>query len=63
VLEFMDGQLSVTYGPMPKEVVGKFMRQRKAAVAEIFDRIVRRLNSESENSPQEDQQVSPQAVP
>ncbi len=61
VLEFTDGQLSVTYGPMPREVVGAFLAQRKTAVGEIFDRIVRRLTSE--NSSQEHQQVADQALP
>jgi hypothetical protein len=62
VLEFMDGQLAVTYGPMPKEVVGKFMLQRKQAVGEIFDRIIRRLNSGQDQTHQAEQ-VTGEAVP
>lgn len=44
VLEFTDGQLSLTYGPMPASVAGQFILRRKEQVAAIFDRIIRRID-------------------
>lgn len=44
VTEFADGQLALSFGPMPMAVTGAFILQRKQQVAAIFDRVVRRLN-------------------
>lgn len=49
VREFTDGQLALTFGPMPPEVVDQFLRDRKAAIKTLFDRIINKLNQEITN--------------
>lgn len=54
VTEFTDGQLSLTYGPMPMAVTGEFITQRKNQIAEIFDRVIRRLNDGKDQTHQDE---------
>lgn len=61
VLEFTDGQLVLTFGPMPKGVVEAFLAERRKQIAAIFDRIIRDLNNAKDPS-NETEQVADQAV-
>lgn len=61
VLEFTDGQLALTFGPMPNDKVDPLIAERRKHVADIFDRCLERLNNE--NPPQENQQVADPSLP
>ncbi len=61
VLEFTDGQLVLTFGPMPKGIVNDFLAKRKRALEDLFDRIIGKLNN-GQDPPQEHQQVPDQTV-
>lgn len=56
VLEFTDGQLALTFGPMPKGNVETFLIARKKHITAIIDRALERLNDGKDTS-QEDQAV------
>jgi hypothetical protein len=46
VLEFTDGQLGLTWGPMPSELTKRFIADRKKKVEEIFDRALERSKTD-----------------
>lgn len=56
VLEFVDGHLAVTFGPMPPSIVKAFLIERRRMVAVLFDNIVRKLNAE--NSPDQNKSLA-----
>lgn len=45
VCEFTDGQLSITYGPMPAGITDKFIAERRRSVSAIFDRAIERTTN------------------
>jgi hypothetical protein len=61
VREFTDGQLSLTFGPMPVGVVECFVRERQATVKALFDQVILKLETQTngfQNPPQEAEPIS-----
>lgn len=63
VLEFTDGQLALTFGPMPFDVVEHFLLERKQAVTRVIDLVVTKLNTEKTNGQDPTQKDEPLPAP
>lgn len=63
VAEFVDGKLVITFGPMHPYIVEQFLKERKAVITKLCDRVIERLNENGKNSPDKNEQVADQAVP
>lgn len=59
VLEFSDGQLALTFGPMPSDVVEHFLLERKQAVTRVIDLVVTKLNTEKTDGKDPTQEIKP----
>ena len=61
VIEFTDGQMALTFGPMPNDKVDPLIAERRKRVSDIFDRCLERLKNE--NAPPQNQQVPDPSLP